>query len=48
MELTLHGCAGCDNDHVLVDKLTYRFHQPKRGDIVVFAVRTVGTTASCQ
>ena len=38
MELTLHGCAGCDNDHVLVDKLTYRFHQPKPGDIVVFAV----------
>jgi len=38
MELTLHGCAGCENDHVLVDKLTYRFQQPQPGDVVVFAV----------
>jgi signal peptidase I len=38
MERTLHGCAGCDNDRVLVDKLTYRFGDPAPGDVVVFAV----------
>jgi len=38
MELTLHGCTGCDNDHVLVDKLNYRFHPPQPGDVLVFAV----------
>lgn len=36
MEPTLHGCSGCNNDHVLVDKITYRTHDPQRGDIVVF------------
>jgi signal peptidase I len=36
MEPTLHGCSGCDNDHILVDKLSYRLHDPRRGDIVVF------------
>ncbi|MBE7188425.1 signal peptidase I, partial [Jatrophihabitans endophyticus] len=36
MEPTLHGCKGCNDDHVLVDKLSYRFHQPHAGDIVVF------------
>ncbi|TAM91626.1 MAG: signal peptidase I [Jatrophihabitans sp.] len=36
MEPTLHGCAGCNNDHVLVDKLSYRMHAIHRGDIVVF------------
>lgn len=37
MEQTLHGCAGCaNNDRVLVDKVGYRFHPPRRGDIVVF------------
>jgi signal peptidase I len=36
METTLHGCPGCDNDRVLVDKLAYRFGAPARGDIVVF------------
>jgi signal peptidase I len=37
MEQTLHGCDGCaNNDRVLVDKLGYRFHDPRRGDIVVF------------
>lgn len=29
-------CPGGD-DHIVVDKLTYRFHPPRRGDIVVFA-----------
>jgi signal peptidase I len=36
MEPTLHGCAGCDDDHVLVEKLSYLFHDPQPGDIVVF------------
>jgi len=36
METTLHGCAGCNNDRVLVDKLTYRFTDPAPGDVVVF------------
>ncbi|ASO19307.1 signal peptidase I [Actinoalloteichus hoggarensis] len=36
MEETLHGCAGCTNDRVLVDKITYRFTDPEPGDVVVF------------
>jgi signal peptidase I len=36
MEHTLHGCAGCYGDRVLVDKLTYVFHDPHPGDVVVF------------
>ena len=36
MEHTLHGCAGCYGDRVLVDKLTYVFHDPRPGDVVVF------------
>lgn len=36
MEPTLHGCPGCTNDRVLVDKLTYRFTEPSPGDVVVF------------
>ncbi|KAA5832563.1 signal peptidase I [Saccharopolyspora hirsuta] len=36
MEQTLHGCTGCNNDRVLVDKITYRFSDPKPGDVVVF------------
>jgi signal peptidase I len=36
MEPTLHGCPGCNDDHVLVDKISYRIHSPKQGDIVVF------------
>jgi len=36
MEKTLHGCGGCSGDRVLVNKLTYRFHDPHPGDIVVF------------
>jgi signal peptidase I len=38
MEATLHGCPGCTNDRVLVDKVTYRFSTPQPGDIVVFPV----------
>jgi signal peptidase I len=36
MEPTLHGCAGCNDDHVLVDKISYRAHDVRAGDIVVF------------
>jgi signal peptidase I len=36
MEQTLHGCAGCTNDRVLVDKISYRFSDPAPGDVVVF------------
>ncbi|MGH3823012.1 MAG: signal peptidase I [Pseudonocardiaceae bacterium] len=36
MEPTLHGCPGCTNDRVLVDKLSYRFGEPQPGDVVVF------------
>jgi signal peptidase I len=36
MERTLHGCAGCTGDRILVYKAGYRFHDPKTGDIVVF------------
>ena len=36
METTLHGCTGCNNDRVLVDKMTYRFSDPQPGDVVVF------------
>ncbi len=36
MERTLHGCSGCTNDRVLVDKISYRFGGPSPGDVVVF------------
>ncbi|MGH3767746.1 MAG: signal peptidase I [Pseudonocardiaceae bacterium] len=36
MEPTLHGCPGCTNDRVLVDKLSFRFGNPRPGDVVVF------------
>jgi signal peptidase I len=36
MEKTLHGCSGCNDDRVLVDKVTYDFSSPKPGDVVVF------------
>ncbi|NMH93157.1 signal peptidase I [Pseudonocardia bannensis] len=36
METTLHGCTGCNNDRVLVDKVSYRFGDPQPGDVVVF------------
>lgn len=40
MEPTLHGCYGCSNDRILVDKMTYRFSDPKPGDVVVFKAPT--------
>ena len=36
MEQTLHGCAGCTGDRVLVNKVPYWFGEPGPGDIVVF------------
>ncbi|MBK4145798.1 signal peptidase I [Corynebacterium macginleyi] len=36
MEPTLHGCTGCDNDRIAVQKLSYYFHDPAPGDVVVF------------
>jgi signal peptidase I len=36
MELTLHGCAGCTGDRVLVNKLTNQMGGVHRGDVVVF------------
>ena len=36
MEPTLHGCEGCTNDRVLVNKLAYDLSDVERGDIVVF------------
>jgi signal peptidase I len=36
MEPTLHGCAGCVGDRIMVDKVTYRFGDPQPGDVVVF------------
>jgi signal peptidase I len=36
MEPTLHGCPGCVGDRIMVDKVTFRFTDPKPGDVVVF------------
>lgn len=36
MEPTLHGCSGCTGDRIVVDKLVYRFSEPRPGDVVVF------------
>lgn len=40
MQPTLHGCYGCTNDRIVVDKMTYRFTDPKPGDVVVFKAPT--------
>ena len=36
MEKTLHGCAGCAGDRILVNKPIYHLRDPHPGDIVVF------------
>jgi signal peptidase I len=36
MEKTLHGCAGCSGDRILVNKPIYDLRDPHPGDIVVF------------
>lgn len=40
MEPTLQGCSVCENDHVVVDKLSYRFGTPQPGDVIVFTAPT--------
>lgn len=37
MENTLHGCPGCNDDYLLVDKLSYHLHGIRHGDVVVFS-----------
>lgn len=37
MEPTLYGCHGCTGDRIVVDKIPYYFHDPRRGDIIVFS-----------
>jgi signal peptidase I len=39
MEKTLHGCHGCRGDRVAVNKLVYRFREPRRGEIIVFIAK---------
>lgn len=36
MEPTLHGCAGCTGDRIVVEKIGYRFGGPRPGDVIVF------------
>ncbi|MDV3209620.1 MAG: signal peptidase I, partial [Rhodococcus ruber] len=36
MEPTLHGCPGCTGDRIVVEKIGYRFGDPRPGDVVVF------------
>ena len=36
MEPTLHGCGGCVDDHVVVNKLAYLSSAPQPGDVIVF------------
>ncbi|MBJ8343294.1 signal peptidase I [Antrihabitans sp. YC2-6] len=36
MEPTLHGCPGCTGDRIIVQKISYRFRDPKPGEVVVF------------
>lgn len=45
MEPTLHGCAGCRDDYLLVDKISYHLHSVNRGDVVVFS-RPAGVAAA--
>jgi signal peptidase I len=45
MEPTLHGCPNCDDDRVLVEKLSYLFHAPQPGDVVVFDRPDTGSWA---
>lgn len=36
MEPTLHGCEGCNNDRIFVEKVSQYFSDPEPGDVVVF------------
>ena len=42
MEPTLHGCATCRGDRVLVNRFVYRFRAPRRGEVVVFTKPRTG------
>jgi len=42
MEPTLHGCGGCRGDRVLVNRLVYRFREPRRGEVIVFTGKRIG------
>ena len=44
MDPTLHGCKGCTNDRLLINKFVYRFTEPDRGDIALFEPQQRGTT----
>ncbi|HEV2901704.1 MAG TPA: signal peptidase I [Gaiellaceae bacterium] len=52
MEPTLHcakparGCLSRVSDRVIANRLVYRFHQPRRGDIIVFKA-TARVDAAC-
>ena len=37
MEPTLHGCPGCTNDRIAVQKISYYFSDPRPWDVVVFS-----------
>lgn len=37
MEPALHGCEGCTNDRIAVEKLSFYTRDPRPGDVVVFA-----------
>ncbi len=45
METTLHGCPGCNDDYLLVNKISYRLHPVHAGDVVVFR-RPAGVSAA--
>ncbi|GGC60952.1 signal peptidase I [Hoyosella rhizosphaerae] len=36
MQPTLHGCPGCTGDRIVVEKIGYRFNDPRPGDVLVF------------
>lgn len=36
MEDTLHGCPGCVDDRIIIDKVSMYFRSPHAGDVVVF------------
>lgn len=46
MEPTLHGCAGCTGDRIVVEKVGYHFGEPQPGDVIVFVVPTPGRRIS--
>ena len=43
MDPTLHGCKGCTNDRLLINKLAYDIKDPERGDIALFEPQQADT-----